>query len=214
MKSQLLVRLTVVAALAGGTAVAVAFDGSPPESVTGAPAIGAISAEGTCADCHSDFALNVGGSVTLIGAPTYYQPGTVYTFGVRVTSGQTAGSPGRVWGFELTAVRMSDGHGAGAFANVAGQGTQIVSGAGEFSTRSYMQVNTNNQVGAASPVTWQVQWTAPNPGVGPVSFFASGVAANGAAGNNGDWVYTGSLLAKDVTPIETKSWGMIKRSYR
>ncbi len=215
MRTQLLVRLIVIVALLGGVTLALAFDGSAPTAKTGAPAIGGRPAEGTCADCHSDFALNVGGTVEIVGAPTYYTPGNIYTFSVRVTSSQTAGSTfALLWGFELTAVRMSDGTGAGVLANVPGEGTAVLSGSGQFSTRQYVRVDLGNQLGSASPVSWQVQWTAPVAGTGAVGFYASGMAADGDGTNNGDWIYTTSASAQDVTPTKNPTWGWIKQLYR
>lgn len=213
MKPGHVTRIAVLAAVAWGAALALAFDGGAPDGKTGAPSIGGKPAEGVCADCHNDFPLNIGGMVEVLDVPTLYQPGSVYMLTVRVTSSQTAGSSGRLWGFELTAVRMSDGTGTGTFANVAGQGTQIVSGNGQLSTRRYVQVGSGNRAGSASPVTWQVQWTAPNPGVGSVGFYASGMAANGDGNNNGDWVYTGSATSQDITPTLPVSWGQVKRIY-
>ena len=212
MNKRLIIRFMVVLTLVSG--VAMAFDGDPPVTSTGAPAVGGAPAEGLCSDCHSDFTDNTGGSIALINAPQYYQPGTVYTITVRLISGQTAGSSSRVWGFQLTAVRVSDGAGTGTFANVSGQGTMVASGSGSFSSRRYIEVATNNHSGAASPVEWQVNWTAPNPGVGQVRFYMSGVAANGAAGNNGDWVYTGSFSSDDITPVTSSTWGDVKTRYR
>lgn len=213
MSVRIPVRLAVIAALVGGSALAIAFDGGAPTAKTAAPAIGGKPAEGLCTDCHNDFVVNSGGMVELVGAPSYYQPGTQYTFSVRITSSQSTGNPGRIWGFELTAVRMSDGTGAGTFANVSGQGTQIATGSGQFSTRKYIQVSSGNQVGAVSPVTWQVQWTAPAVGVGSIGFFAGGIVADGDGGTGGDWVYAGSTLAKDVTPSAPLSWGRLKTIY-
>jgi hypothetical protein len=212
MKKHLIIRCLVLAVLVSG--VAIAYDGNPPVQKTGAPAIGGKPAEGVCADCHNDFPLNDGGSVQLLNAPTYYQPGTAYTLTVRLTSSQTAGEPGRVWGFQLTAVGSSDGNGAGTFANVAGQGTTIAAGSGTFATRRYVEVGSNNHGGATSPVEWQVQWTAPSPGVGQIRFFVVGVAAGGGGGSNGDWVYTGTHATDDITPALTTSWGAIKLRYR
>lgn len=208
----LILRCSVLAILVSG--VAIAYDGDPPASRTGAPAVGGKPAESSCLSCHNDFAINDGGSVQVINAPTHYQPGTAYTLTVRLTSSQTSGDAGRVWGFQLTAVRASDGNGTGTFANVAGQGTMIVAGAGNFATRSYVEVGSNSQQGAASPVEWQVQWTAPNPGVGQVRFYACGVAAAGGGGSNGDWVYTGSHTTDDITPTLSASWGAVKSNYR
>jgi hypothetical protein len=86
MGARILVRLIVIVALLGGVTLALAFDGSAPAARTGASAIGGKAAEGTCAGCHNDFALNVGGMVEIVGAPTYYTPGNVYVFSVYTTS--------------------------------------------------------------------------------------------------------------------------------
>ena len=212
MNPRLIIRLVVVAGLVAG--VAVAYNGDPPASRTGAPAIGGKPAEGTCADCHNDFAINTSGSIQLLNAPIQYQPGTTYTLTVRLTSSQTSSETGRAWGFQLTAVRASDGNGAGTFANVTGQGTMIVPGGGTLASRSYGEVATSDHQGSPSPVDWQVNWTAPNPGVGQVRFFMAGVAADGAGGNNGDWVYTGLFTTDDVTPVLPTTWGAIKALYR
>jgi hypothetical protein len=212
MKRHLILRCLVLAVLISG--VALAYDGDPPASRTGTPAIGGKPAEATCLACHNDFAINDGGSVQLLNAPAYYQPGTAYTMTVHLTSSQTAGDAGRAWGFQLTAVRVSDGNGTGTFANVTGQGTMIAAGTGTFTGRSYIEVGTGNRQGSASPVDWQVQWTAPNPGVGQVRFFVVGLAGDGGGGNNGDWVYTGSHSTDDVTPVRSPSWGAMKSHYR
>lgn len=208
MKTRLTVRFVVFLALVSG--VAVAYNNTPPASRTGAPAVGGAPAEGTCS-CHGS--NSTGGMIELINAPAYYQPGTVYTMIVRLTSGQTAGNSNRRWGFQLTAVRASDGAGTGTFGNVAGQGTTIISGSGSFATRQYIEQSTGSQQGATSPAQWQVNWTAPNPGVGPIRFFMSGVAGNGS-GSSGDWVYTGSFSSDDVTPVLSSSWGDVKSRFR
>ena len=212
MNMRLIVRLMVLLTLVSG--VAMAFDGDPPVANTGATAVGGKPAEGVCRDCHNDFALNTSGTIQLLNAPAVYQPGTAYTMTVRLTSSQTAGDAGRVWGFQLTAVRASDGNGAGTLANVIGQGTMIATGTGSFASRSYIEVGSDNRQGSSSPVDWQVRWTAPNPGVGRVHFFMVGNAADGGGGNNGDWIYTGSFSTDDVTPVLPSTWGAIKALYR
>lgn len=208
----LFARTVAAASLVSG--VALAYNGGPPESSTAAPPIGALPAEGSCYDCHDDGSLNTGGSVTLVNAPTHYTPGQTYVMTVRVTSSQTAGNSGRKWGFQLTAIRASDGEGTGTFANVSGQGTMIASGSNEFASRRYIEVSSGDRAGTASPAEWQVQWTAPSAGTGQVLFYFTGVAANGAQASNGDWVYTGALSTLDVTPTLPTSWGRIKSRYR
>lgn len=213
MRVRQMVRFGLFPLLLFGAGIAIASSLGPPAARTGAPAIGSKTAEGTCVGCHNDFPLNNGATLELVDAPPFYVAGTTYTFSVQVASTQTSGNTGRVWAFELTAVNMADGNGAGTFTDVAGQGTQIEAGTGQFSTRRYIQSNTDRP-GAATPETWQVRWTAPDPGVGPVGFFAVGMAGNGDGGKDGDRVCTGSSVMEDVTATESVTWGKVKAIYR
>lgn len=209
-------------ALAGtmlfGAMAAMARNGSAPSSHTGAPQIYSASAEDMCVRCHNDYAsqVNVGGSIQLVNPPASYTPGTVYTLTLQLASTQTDGSPDPlVWGFQVTALKATDGTGAGTLADVAGQGTRIVSGTGSYSTRRYVEVDTNDKFNTASPVQWQFQWTAPNPGVGAVNFYFSGVAGAGDGGTGGDWTYQGSYAMLDqTTPVVPATWGGLKTRYR
>lgn len=203
----------LVPGLLVGAGIAMAWSEGPPASRTGVPAIGGKSAEGTCVGCHGDFALNSGATLTLVNAPNAYIAGMTYTFAVQIASTQTAADANRVWSFELTAVNMADGNGAGTFTNVGGQGTQIKTGTGQYSTRTYIQSNIDRP-SASSPVQWEVQWTAPDPGVGSVGFFAAGIAGNGGGSTAKDWVGTVSATTQDITPVESVTWGRIKAIYR
>ncbi len=217
MSPRRLSHVAVIGFLVTGAAAAVAFNGNPPVSRTGAPAIGGKPAESTCAGCHGDFALNTApGSIQVFGAPTYFQPGITYRLTVQDNCTLTAGSPNPlVWGFEMTAVKMSDGTGAGTWANVTGQGTSIAAGSGSLATRSYIRFNTVNYAGSASPVSWQVDWTAPAAGTGSVSFYAVGVAGDGDGGTGGDYVYTTSVAMTDTTTAaRPTTWGRLKSAYR
>lgn len=208
------IHLCVAAVCVGGAVAAIADSSGPPRSRTGAPAIGGIAAEKNCTDCHGDFALNTGGSVQITGAPNLYVPGRTYDITVRITSTNTAGFAGRGWGFEMTAIRASDGLGAGTFATVAGQGTGIISGTNTMATRRYIQ-QTDPRYNSAGPVDYRIQWTAPDPGVGGITLYAAAVAANGDGSEGGDWVYTTSKAIQDtVTGVATTSWGQLKSRYR
>ena len=214
MSAKRIVRFGFIPLLLAGAGIALASAGGPPRTRTGAPAIGGVGAESTCLGCHSGNAINSSATLTFVNAPNFYVAGQTYVFSVQLASTATAGNANRVWSFELTAVNMSDGAGAGTFANVGGQGTAIISGTGSYSTRRYIEEASNDKVGATSPVSWQVQWTAPNPGVGPVGFYAAGIAGNGNGGTSGDWVATGSSVMADVTPVESVTWGKVKAIYR
>ncbi len=207
------VRFTIIPATLAVAGLAVASSGGPPRSRTGAPAIGGVGAESTCLNCHSGSPINGSATLTFVNAPNFYVAGQTYTFSVRLASTATSGNANRVWSFELTAVNQSNGQGAGTFANVAGQGTAIIGGSGSYSTRRYIEEATDDRVGASSPQTWQVQWTAPDPGVGSVGFYAAGIAGNGS-GTGGDYVATASQVMADVTPTEQVTWGKVKSLFR
>lgn len=204
----------VVGVVALGSAVALADSGGPPRSGTGAPAIGGAAAENLCTGCHGGSPVNDAGSVEIFGAPNLYVPGATYDMTVRITTANTAANVDRGWGFELTAVSTTDGTGAGTFATIAGQGTQIISGTSGFSTRRYIE-QTSARFGTASPADFVVRWTAPNPGIGGINLYASAVAADGTGDEGGDWVYTTSKSLQDTTTAASAtSWGALKARYR
>lgn len=210
-----LIGLTLAWTTLLGAVVALAFNGDPPRSRTGAPQIYAVAAEGMCVNCHGDYAVNDGGSIRLVNPPASYTPGTTYTLTLELASTQTSGMPSRNWGLQLTAIKATDGTGAGTLADIVGQGTMIDSGTGSYSTRRYVEVGSNDKAGAASPVQWQFQWTAPNPGVGAVNFYFSGVAGDGGGGDTVDWTYKDSYAMLDTTtPVASVTWGKIKARYR
>jgi hypothetical protein len=132
---------------------------------------------------------------------------------VQIASSQTTSFPNRVWSFELTAVNMADGNGAGTFSNVPGEGTQIVNGNGQYATRQYMQVSVERS-STPSPAVWKVKWTAPATGSGQVGFFAAGIAGDGTGGNDADYACSGSSIMQDVTAVESATWGKVKALYR
>lgn len=192
-----------------GAATALGDSGGPLESLTGAPG------EGLCTDCHASNPLNTSGSIDLTSAPAYYKGGSTYTMTVHLVSGQTAGASGRKWGFQVTAINNA-GAGIGTFATVAGQGTQIVAGQGSLATRRYVEQNDQGtRTGLASPTDWQIKWTAPPAGSGPVTFYLAGNAANGDGSEGGDWIYKGSYAMGDsATAAVPSTWGAVKASYR
>lgn len=207
-------RWVVTMVLLGGAAVALADSNGPPTRRTGATAVAAVAAEGDCTGCHGGNSLNSGGSVQILNAPDTYTPGASYDITLRVTSTNTSGDAGRGWGVEATAVRLTDGAGSGTWTAIAGQGTSIASGTVSGVTRSYIR-QTDARFGVASPVDFVVRWTAPTPGVGSITLFAVGLAADGDGNESNDWLYTASKTLVDLTtPASTVTWGQVKRRYR
>jgi hypothetical protein len=180
--------------------LALAFSSGPPASETGAAATGSAPAEGTCQLCHSGNTLNTSGTLSILNVPAVYKPDSQYIFTVQLSSTQNSSFANRKWGFEITAVNAGTGGGFGTLArsHADTSTTQIVNGAGNFSTRRYVEHNSSGtRTGLASPVSWTLRWTAPNAASSTVRalFFAAGNAANGDGSSSGDWIYTASAAA-------------------
>ena len=191
---------------------------TPPAGRTGAPGDG-----GTCVNlgCH----VGTGGVGGMVVVPTngvlQYSPGATDTIGVVI-----ADSTSTRWGFELTVLKDSDNSMAGSFNSLPNVNTLVQSSGG----KSYISHTSN---GASSPFDptdgtywttplhiggggWFFEWTAPPPGSGPVTFYVSGVGANGdGLAGAGDTTYTFALqLTEQGTPVREMTWGKIKQIYR
>ncbi len=194
---------------------------APPAARTHAPGDG-----GSCvnAGCHVGPGVNgVTGAVVLV--PTtgilQYIPGATDTIGVIVENTSSL-PPSARWGFEATALLDNSNSMAGSFTNIAPPLTMIQSSGG----KSYISHTSN---GATTPFdpndgtfwgspagVWIFEWTAPPPGSGPVTFYVTGVAANGdQAASAADTTYAFTLqLTEQGTPVKEMTWGKIKQIYR
>jgi len=190
---------------------------TPPAATTGAPS------ESNCASCHSGNSGNQLFEITVIPPATSYIPGNTYNIAVGIDD------PGMVrWGFEATALKNSDDTMAGTFSNIIDTHVTTKASGG----RTYVCHTTNGVTSPSDPpnaldgtwwsttpngpAAWAFQWTAPPQGTGPVTIYASGVAANGNGASAGDNGYDAQLtLTEDTTtPVTTTTWGKIKTLYR
>ncbi len=188
---------------------------APPNATTGAPS------EGTCASCHTG-TLGTGTlAMSLVDFQTTYVPGQTDTIVIAI------GNTGEIrWGFELTALKNSDNTMAGTLAPVADLAVQT--GTASAGGRTYIGHRSNGAVAQFDPndgtfwgfpgaAGWLVEWTPPGPGSGPVTIYASGVAADGQ-GDQGatDTTYTATLTVQEqvTSPVTTTTWGKIKKRYQ
>ncbi len=175
------------------------YKSGPDPGLTGAPG------EGNCTSCHIGTALNGGGGsvkVELVGA-THYTPGLKHTLRVTVTqAGVTR------WGFQLSARLKGTTTAAGAFSLADAVNTRMETAAGGLQYVTHTEAGT--QAGTPSPASWNVEWTAPAAGAGPVVFYVTGNATNRDGAITGDRIYTSSAeyQANDGVPVETKSYAL------
>ena len=159
----------------------------PPDERTGAPN------ESTCmtAGCHAGNVLNTSGGSLMLTIPETYEPGEVYTIIVNLSrAGQSK------WGFQMTALD-ADGTRAGTFAADDAANTQV----SEANSKQYIKHTAAGTAGANDAHSWEVEWTAPDVDIGPVTFYAAGNAANGNFNPIDDYIYTTQEESTPPVPI-------------
>ena len=182
-------RTVLTLMLAAATAFATSSGG--PIKRTGAAIDGGL----TCLQCHNQFAppVNQGAGRVLVSVNAY-TPGSTYSLNVQVVD------PSAIrWGFQLTARAAGDEtRQAGAFTPsdtirvlCDPVGEAPCNGALEFATHR----ETSTGGGVRGQRTFVVQWTAPSQDVGPVIFYAAGLAADGDGLGSGSRTYTTSAKA-------------------
>lgn len=128
--------------------------------------------------CHTSGSFSPTTVVELLELPDLvpavsYIPGNQYR--VRVTINAGMGTPS-TYGFQATAVFVSDASNAGVFSN-PGPSVQLEA-VGSRHIAEHSMDSPNN--------FFLVDWTAPEAGGGPVSFYCSGVASNNSNTDSGD----------------------------
>jgi hypothetical protein len=153
---------------------------------------GSPDGDNVCSQCHSSgsFSPEINLSITNEEgtAVTSYIPGETYLLEYAVAG--TSGNP-LAFGFQSTALSDENAN-SGTFAN---PGTQA-----QLETVSNTSVTARSIVEHSSPSssgTWLVEWIAPSAFNGNVTFYYSGVAANGNGVASGDGYIGGSTV---ITP--------------
>jgi len=161
-------RMPVIAAL--GLAVALLAYGRPTYvGYSGAP-----GSRGTCAStCHG----GSGGTITVSGFPTAYEPGQSYELTVRHTSGSTISN------FNCS-IRIAS--------NSAIAGT-ITAGLNS-ATYTHGQEALGVHLSSSNKDSCKFTWTAPSPGVGDVKLYLAGLQGSSTGGPNTAIVLTASQL--------------------
>ena len=153
--------------------------GGAPSGRTGSPID-----TGTCksSGCHNSFELDAGnGSMSVFTniPSTGYVPGQTYTVNINLTET----GRGR-FGFESSAFSPSANANIGTVALLNSNETKINPGAGNYVTHTASGINNTDFK------DWSYDWTAPDPGMGTVYFYTTGVIADANGNPGGDHVYT------------------------
>jgi hypothetical protein len=152
--------------------------------------------------CHSNNGgYNTSLSISLLDgsstAVTQYNPGQTYNFQITVTA--NSGTPSK-FGFNAMAVKSSLHTTIGTW-GTAPTGTQKITGNNGI---IYLEHSSGRNATGSTPkphYTVTFPWTAPATGTGSVSFYAGGMATNGAS-TSGDGIATPvSLTVAEFIPL-------------
>lgn len=179
--------MVAIVLLTGGRAALLALSGGPPAARTG------DFGEVTCTACHAGNSLNAaGGTLTITGVPTRYQPGATYSITVGIQKGgQTR------WGFQLAARATQTSQQAGILLS-KNASTQIVSANGI----QYIEHTSAGTSPGTTSGNWTFDWTAPATAIGSIRFSAAGNAANNNGANSGDFIYNTTVTSE--APLVTQ----------
>ncbi len=149
---------------------------------TGAPG------EVTCLECHAGTALNAGGGFVSFESSNmiFGQHALGETYNMSVTVGQTGNS---LFGFSVVALD-ANGNSVGTFTAGTDNHTENFTVSG--SSRQYVTHNTNGG-SSQDEHTFNFTWTAPSEDFGTITFYVTGMAANGNGQSSGDKVYSATM---------------------
>lgn len=178
-------------------------------NLTGSPGSTATCSGSTChsAASASNTTTQIGGPIFLTvkgGAPEaagLYNPGVTYV--VRLAGENKFARP--KFGFQVTAVKKSDGTKAGTLVATNTTQTQLVAIGGRDIIEHKTPINTT--LGGLCDITFE--WTAPPTGTGDVDFYAVINAVNGTGSTDGDQP---SPSLKATFKDKTTSIGEIKNN--
>jgi hypothetical protein len=169
-----------------GASLMIIINGLFQESLTnsgGGFGTNVSNAPGTqnCTSCHSGTVNSGPGSVSIATniPQNGFTPGETYEVTVTINSGGTGGNR---YGFACSAVN-SNNQQVGGFISINNT-TQL-----RLSGQMISHTSTGN-AGGSPTKTFTFNWTAPQQSGGTVTFFASGMSANGNNTTSGDQVYT------------------------
>ena len=193
LKLAILVLLALFAGYVWSGKPAQANQGGPPAGLTGAPGESDCLSSG----CHTGNDINsLNGSLTINGLPGTYRPNQEFNLTV------TLSQPNRArFGFQLTALD-SQNRKAGELIVTDTNRTQKITTFVGSSQREYVyHTGAGTAPTGTNQGSWTLRWKAPPQGVGRVTFYASGNAANGNNAQSGDFIYVTSASLQAAPPL-------------
>ncbi len=148
----------------------------------------AITQGPTCAACHNDGSFNPGIIIELLddGDPVEnFVPEQTYT--LRYTVEANSGTPAK-YGIQSVILENSEDTNVGTFGDPP-PGTRVA----DIDSRKYFEHTTGSLIN-----TFEVEWTAPEAGVGEITVYAGGTAVNDNGMSGGDNGAGGTLVLTET----------------
>ena len=175
------VELTIIVSLSFG------YSGGPPDGMCGNPPNNT-----NCTQCHSDFPVNSGLGILQLTGPFTYVPGDTLTYVIAIAN------PGQSrWGFELTS--MSNNQQAGSILVLDPIHTQLSDNPSP--NPDFLKHTSAGTYPGTNGAAWAFSWAAPTTGIGPVSFYLAGNAANNNNTTTRDYIYTTTLVVEEGSAV-------------
>jgi hypothetical protein len=178
----------IIVGLATTVSLTFAFSSGPLDGYCGNP-----PNHYNCTQCHSDFPVNSGIGTLQLTGPLTYNPGDTLTYVIALANpGQTR------WGFELTS--MTGNQQAGTINVLDPIHTQLSDNPSP--QPDFLKHTTaGTYAGIPNGTAWAFDWVAPATGIGPVTFYLAGNAANNSGDTHGDYIYTTTLVVEQASAV-------------
>ena len=162
------------------TGLVLGFSTGPPAGYAGDP-----PGNNNCTACHTSFPLNSGDGELSLTELAEYEPGQTYTMTVNLSD------PGQSrWGFQLIPKDEN---------NVVSGDVIITDQTRTQFAGDYLEHTSAGTNPGTDGNSWSFDWTAPEVGAGPVTFYVAGNAANNNGTNQGDYIYTIQVTIPEAT---------------
>ncbi len=155
-----------------------------PTGIGGDQGVGDVTVAGCT--CHGTDPTN-DVAILLDGVPATYEAGATYDWTIQIIGGPEINSASNSAGFSMRV-------GAGSLTAGAGSESLVENWQDDATTLTHTTAGAKT-----TDRTWQVSWTAPEAGTGPVTIQLVGNSVNGADGNQGDqWNRLAGVMAEGV----------------
>jgi hypothetical protein len=175
-----------------------------PIASTGAPGESSCGKSGCHTGNNNLHAESANLSIDIPELTDAYIPGKVYSVTITLNQQDT-----KRFGFAFSAYNSQKDERAGSLLVSDEKRTQVMAGANQFQNREYVTYKTmGTDPYSENTGKWSFNWKAPEIAAQPLTFYAAAVGADDDGTDNGDQVYTRTIVLnknKHTTPLKKQT---------